>query len=440
MPPLVQSRTYLAKPKRSQQIVRWSQNQDSFRRYVTDSPSPDKFAAILKGVDSGNLADLCRLQEEMEARSPHFQGVCNQRRESLAGLEYSIEPDEHAKDQAAAQEAADFVAEHLAAMQKPGKDFLTFTEALDYLGQAIGPNVSVVENIWEKGLLSTFVPVPSNRLTMHPFENNGVYVVTDEEILGVPTDIPTKFIVYHPKNKGWHPFRKTLTHASALPYLLCHFSIADWGSFNELYGTPIRTAKYDDAVVGADRDTVMEWLEQMSADSAAALPAGIDVALLHAEGKGETFQAMIDWAERKLAILWLGQTLTTDVGDSGSRALGQVHENVRMDILSADIRGEAECLREYLFRPMVELRFPGRDMPIPVFRRKLVTKRDADGERLDLDQLRAAKEFGLPIDEDQAYEKLRLMRPTGKVLVYPTPEPKEGPPDAKDKQDAESPA
>ena len=44
---------------------------------------------------------------------------------------------------------------------------------------------------------------------------------------------------------------------------------------------------------------------------------------------------MLDRADRYCDILVLGQTLTTEVGASGSRALGDVHSGVKHEVIEA---------------------------------------------------------------------------------------------------------
>ena len=45
-----------------------------------------------------------------------------------------------------------------------------------------------------------------------------------------------------------------------------------------------------------------------------------------------------------MTILWLGQSLTTDIGEHGSRAAAEVHDRVREDLLVDDIADEGQTL------------------------------------------------------------------------------------------------
>lgn len=388
------------------QITRYSLTYDAYPRYLTDSPSPSSFASILKRVDQGELSELCLLQQEMERKSDQFHGVVQTRRNAVTALEWCIEPDPKAdEDDEFAKEVADYCSDRLCSIG-------SWPDALRHLSDAIGPNLSVVEMLWSKAEITDFVVVPSTRFVSHPFLNTGVAIKTDSEPMGLPTEMfPGKFIVYVPNCRGGFPFRTTLTHASVAAYLMIHFSRADWLAFSELYGTPWRIGFYEDSVIDADRTTAQDMLEEMGSDIAAMMPKGIKPEIFQATGTGETYQKQLDYADSKLAILWLGQTLTTDVGGTGSFAAAKVHDNVRGDLLASDLQAEAACIRRQVLAPMVALKFPGRDAPVPVFKRKTYAQRDVESERLTLDQLRFARESGIRIDEDVIYGKLSLPRP-----------------------------
>jgi phage gp29-like protein len=387
-------------------IVRHSMVYDSYPRYVTDSPSPEKFAALLKNVDSGELSDLCLLQQEMERKSDQFHGLVRTRRTAVTALEWTIDPDQNAdEDDPFAKEVTDYCADKLASIP-------TWPAALAHLSEAIGPNLAVLELIWDKAELIEFGIVPCTRLASHPITNTGVVIRIDEEPMGVPVELfPGKFVVYVPYAKGGFPFRNTLTHASVMAYLTIHFGRSDWLAFSELYGTPIRVGTYEDAIVDDDRTTLKAFLDEMGSDAAGMLPKGVAVEFMQAQGTGETYPKLLDYADTKLAILWLGQTLTTDIGAVGSFAAAKIHDNVRGSILASDLQAEAYCVREQVLRPMVELKYPGKNAPIPCFHRKTSVRRDIELERLVLEQLAFAAKEGLTVNSDWLYDSLAIPRP-----------------------------
>lgn len=392
------------------QLVRYSPTIDTYHRHLADNPTPQKLANALRSVESGDVAALVELSEEFEARHAHLRSVATTRRNALTGLPWKVEPDERAKDQGAAKTAADYIDERLRGMD-------SWETTLEHLATGIGPNIAVTELVWDNAELLRTVDVPGHRLLGHFWNSKEIRIETDEnQVWGVST-FPGKFVVHHPQTRAGMPLRSTIVHAITLPWLVANLSAKDWLSFSEIYGIPWRWVEYTDSVVDADRDTIQDMLEQMSSDLAATLPAGASVKTFQASGTGETYERQMAWAENAMSKAYLGQTLTTDIGDVGSRAAATVHNEVRKDLLFADISSERRTVSQQVIRPMLKLKFPGKEMPMPRWIREVPERRDIEAERLDLDQLRFAAENGVRLDKQIIYERLRLPEPI-------TPEPK----------------
>lgn len=391
---------------RAQQIVGFSPTLDGFRRYVTDNPSPEKFATLLRQVDSGDVAALTELQIEMEAKSPVFQGIADTRRAALTGTPWDVEPNPMLEGDSTAAAVANYVKNIL-------RGLTTWPDTLKFIASAIGPNVAVVELVWRRSELVKTNDVASHRLQLDPVgQSNVLYVETEEVPQGIPVDIaPHKFAVFNPDKRAGFPYYRTITHASVWPYMVCHFGSTDWMSFSELYGTPMRVAKYSEGATPATKNAVEDMLRNMGPGAAGHFPEDVVIELLQASGTGETFEKQLSWAEKTIAILWQGQTLTTDVGDRGSFAAAQIHANIRGDILTSDAENEARFIREQIIRPMVRMRFPNIDAPVPVFVRKFQEAKDIESDRLAMDQVKLAQELGLPMDTAEIYDRLKLTKP-----------------------------
>lgn len=388
-------------------VIKYEPVIDGYRRYLSDNPTPSRFASILKDVDNGDVAAIVELNEEMEAKDAHLQAVARTRRNALISLEWQIEPDDTAPDQVKAEQVAKVIEDDLNAAYG-------VEDCLKHNASAIGPNVAVTEIIWRNAILSGFCPVPGHRLISHPENSTAIFVEANVgDWWGIPA-FPGKFIVHHPETRGGFPLRATITHAASVLYLIKHLTRTDWLAFSELYGNPWRVASYDDTVVDDDRATVQTMLENLSTDLAATLPKGVSIEFLQASGKGETYKDQMDWAESKMSILYLGQTLTTDIGDVGSRAAATVHDNVRIDLLVGDISAEAATIREQLLAPMCRLRFPNDPkVPVPMFTRVMPSRRNLDEERTNMEKVRVMREMGLPLLVDDVYNMFGFTRPDG---------------------------
>jgi len=91
---------------------------------------------------------------------------------------------------------------------------------------------------------------------------------------------------------------------------------------------------------GADkteRGQILSALSSMVQDAVAVVSGGTEVKLHGVEGKGgDLHPKLIQFMNNAIATVLMGQTLTAEVGDSGSRALGEVHAGILNDYRVAD--------------------------------------------------------------------------------------------------------
>lgn len=388
-------------------LMQYEPNRDSYRRYVTDDPSATKFATLLRAVDDGDLASIAELQEEMEAKDALLQGIANTRRAAITALEWDVVPDDDSQDMVGREIAAAYCRTRL-------RKIRSFESALDHMTTAIGPNIAAVELVWFRGEVADFIPIPGHRLVICDFkdvERSGEGIRTQNHPTGVAFgELPWQFIVFNHQDRPY-PYRRTMTSASVVPYLMRHFSRADWMSFSELYGSPIKKVTAEDGVPDEVRSEAQSMAEDAGADWTATFPEGLDLELLSPSGNGETYNKQLEFTQKELSILWLGQTLTTDVGAVGSFAAAKVHDNVRADLLVSDLEAEAQAVRDQLLRPMIELRFPGKKYPVPIFKRLLHERTDLEASNLRMQQVTAALSAGVPVMTDEFYEAMNLTRP-----------------------------
>ncbi|EPE7260183.1 phage portal protein family protein, partial [Pseudomonas aeruginosa] len=79
------------------------------------------------------------------------------------------------------------------------------------------------------------------------------------------------------------------------------------------------------------------------------------------KGSAEPFMAMMRWCDDSMSKAILGGTLTSQTSESGggAYALGQVHNEVRHDLLAADARQLAATLSRDLLWPLLVLNRSG---------------------------------------------------------------------------------
>ncbi|MGT7511394.1 phage portal protein family protein, partial [Escherichia coli] len=155
-------------------------------------------------------------------------------------------------------------------------------------------------------------------------------------------------------------------------YLFKNFALRDMAEFLEIYGLPARIAYYAQGTSDKDRDNILEALVNLGHEAVAALPQGNEIEFKEAASGGpEAFMSMVEWAERTTSKVILGSTLTSQAdGKTSTNALGNVHNEVRHDILAADAR-QLSGMFSSLIQMMASLNgwqdIPPRRLPRLVF-------------------------------------------------------------------------
>jgi len=236
----------------------------------------------------------------------------------------------------------------------------------------------------------------------------GLYLPGSNEISDIPE---CKFLVGMNNSSFGHPSGGALLRSLAWYWCAANFS-ADWLlSFAQLFGQPIRWGTYD-ATQPEMKALMEEMLENMGSATWAAVPAGANLELKEPAktGSDNPQKQLIEIADTACDLLVLGQTLTSDVGSSGSRALGEVHFNVRSDIIDAAADWVAEVLNEQLLTSVAALNGiqGNEDSKLPWYEPGAKTVHDP---KSNAERIKLILEAGIPLSKAYVYEQLQAPVP-----------------------------
>ena len=175
----------------------------------------------------------------------------------------------------------------------------------------------------------------------------------------VITDDLKKFLVPRYKPSYENPYGKSILARCFWDSVFKKGSMEFWMKFAERYGMPFMYGKYQQGMSAEEIDKLLNSLEDMIQDAVAVIPDNSSVEILESGGKSssaEIYKGIIDICDKNIAKNILGQTLTTETGSSGSYALGNVHLQVRQDIINSDKRLVEKTLNK-LFQWIEELNF-----------------------------------------------------------------------------------
>jgi len=170
-------------------------------------------------------------------------------------------------------------------------------------------------------------------------KNDGRLIYRSESGYEGEVDQTIKFFLTRRKSSYKQPYGKALLASLYWLFFFKQNGFKFWAKFLERFGTPILLGKVKN---GSDEDVqaMNDALLSAHAQSVISIDADDNVNVLGvAQGTaGQSFEAFNTEIKRQIQKLILGQTLTSGTDNSGSRALGVVHENVRKDKLKSDIR------------------------------------------------------------------------------------------------------
>jgi phage gp29-like protein len=140
-----------------------------------------------------------------------------------------------------------------------------------------------------------------------------------------------------------------------------------WIKFVEKYATPFLLGRYRQGASPAEQAELLAKLSSMVQDAVAAVPEGSTVELLGAgdkAGSSDLYLRFNGAMDAEISKVIMGQTLTAEVGDTGSYAAAKTHENVLEVYREAD-QQLAKTTMDEIGKTYGAIRAPG--VPAPTF-------------------------------------------------------------------------
>lgn len=373
---------------------------DKFSSYPTSGLTPQRLAQILREADEGNVLRQMEMFEEMEEKDGHLFSQLQTRKNAVLGIDYDViafSDDERDK------EIAQFVEDELKNMEDLDDAFLDLLDA-------IGKGFAIAEIIWEIRGGRVRVKDIKRREQKKFFwdEDDTLKVITDEHPQGIALP-ERKFIMHKYKAKSGHPSRAGVLRVCAWMYLFKNYDVKDWVAFTEVYGMPIRLGKYNAGASEDQKDALMQALVSIGSDAAGIIPEGAAIEIIEAAKASSinVFEALANYCNREMSKAVLGQTLTSELGSSGSFAASKTHDGVRQDLLEADCKALAKTMKKDLIQPLVLFNFGVTDR-LPTIKFHCEPPEDLMETAEVYSRL---IEDGLEISQDHVYEKFGVPKP-----------------------------
>lgn len=276
--------------------------------------------------------------------------VLQKRRDAVVGREWQLEA---ADETPAAQQALEIVQQAL--------DGIPFNLAVGDMLDALLKGISVLEVLWEvRGNLvvpAGLLPRNPQRFTFHDSEAGPqLRLLTKAQRLEGEELPARKFILHRHGGKYGDPWGGGLGQRLFWPVFFKRQGVAFWLGALEKFGQPTVVGKYPAGTSEAEQDKLMDALRAIASEAAVGIPEGMVVELLEAKRNGafDSYEKLARYMDEEISIIVLGETLSTSVGASGSRALGEVHNEVRLEIAQGDADRLSDTLNSGLIRWITE--------------------------------------------------------------------------------------
>lgn len=375
-----------------------------FAEHPARGITPQKLHAILTDAEQGNMIAQSNLFLDMEERDAHIYAEMSKRKRALLTLSWHVEPPKNAT---AAEKAL------AAEVQEWLENIEDFEDVMLDCLDGIGHGFAALEIEWElQGKLQLpcrFTHRPQSWFQT-PIDNFNELRLRDGTMDGAEL-WPLGWLVHKHKAKSGYLTRSGLHRILAWPYLFKNYSVRDLAEFLEIYGLPMRLGKYPSGATNDEKSTLLRAVTQIGHAAAGIIPQGMTIDFEEAaQGSHEPFKAMIDWCEKSVSKAILGGTLTSQSdGKTSTNALGNVHNEVRHDLLVADARQLASTLSNELIIPLLSINKPNFDpLRAPRF---VFNSQEPEDLKLFSEAIPKLVGVGMRIPEDWAHEKLGIPLP-----------------------------
>jgi phage gp29-like protein len=317
---------------------------------ISRDPAVSRWATTLSPQDptlvraGGQLA----IYDEIR-RDPHAHSVLQKRALEVTSREWSVT---RVSDRRVDKRAGDLVEKAFKRI-----DFDRLTRGL--LG-AVLKGYAVAEIIWDVvdgDWLPVKIKVRRQRRFRFTVEGECRLLTREAGLDGIPLP-DRKFIVHRfaLDDTDDDPYGLGLGSVLYWPAWFKRQVLGHWLGAGERHAEPDLVLKYQGEYDRAKEQQLLAAVANRAANKVMAIPSSIEADLLESAraGGGDALEKLARYLDEMTSTATLGETLSTNVGDSGSRSLGDIHNQVRIAIAKADADAVCQTLNETIVRWIVD--------------------------------------------------------------------------------------
>lgn len=198
--------------------------------------------------------------------------------------------------------------------------------------------------------------------------------------------------------------------ARTAPYVIYkRGTLGDWAQFSEIFGMPVRKYTYDAADPEA-RDATLSDADNQGGGSVFLCPEGTNLEFIESgnkTGSSELYSSLVDRCNAEISKAVLGNTLTTEASETGTQALGTVHNKAEQELVEQDALFVLNLLNYDMTDQFAALGVNTEGGEFVYVEAEDTADIKAKAEILE----KAHDVFELPLDDDYLYEQLKIEKP-----------------------------
>ena len=198
--------------------------------------------------------------------------------------------------------------------------------------------------------------------------------------------------------------------ARTAPYVIYkRGTLGDWAQFSEIFGMPVRKYTYD-AADPESCNATMEAAESQGGGSIYFCPEGSSLDFVESgnkTGSSELYASLVDRCNAEMSKAILGNTLTTEASETGTQALGTVHNKAEQELIEQDALFILNLLNYDMTDQFAALGVNTGGGAFVYVETEDIAATKAKAELLE----KAVNVFNLPLDDDYLYEQLKIEKP-----------------------------
>jgi phage gp29-like protein len=381
---------------------------------------PSALARAFAAADRGDITDQAALFELVEEQDAHLFGELAKRRRAVTGLGWQL---------AAPPDATEAEIARTKELEGMLRAIPRFEDAHYDITDAIGKGFAALEINWRPGKL--WLPAPDGDRPALGWVPQRLFKLEKGRLCylrdGIPEPLaPGRWLVHEHRAKSGYIENAALFRVLAWCYAYKAYSVRDMQRFLEVYGLPLRLGKYPAGLGDKERDALLRAVRNIGSDGAGVVPDTMQIEFVQASKAGtvDDFLSAIAYWERKQSVAILGGTLTSQAdGKTSTNALGEVHNQVRREIMLHDAGQVAPTLTAQLVRPIATINGLFRPERCPSF--AYLTEEEIDQKKL-AEVLKAAADIGMRVDVEWAHKAMQIPIAAEDAEILRAPAPSGG--------------